>query len=181
MIGASEEARLRTRLRDLERLAANPGTDAEGENAKRRIGEIEEKLARDREERTQVREIRIDAESGSISFSGPTTISDIAKGVTRMGKRKKAREAAPSVREDWPFGWSGPRNPVEHNAEWFDDQCELEWKCTGCGDHITLRLSKKMIRKMSGQRGGAKEYVRRRVGGSMNLLCNDCWTFWENK
>jgi len=191
MISASEEARLRTRLKSLERLAANPGTEAEGENAKRRIAEIEEKLARARE-RTQVREetffqsdqfdLKIDLETGDIAFSGPTSIGDIAKGVARMGKRKKKREPQGStIKDQWPFGWQGPREKVEYSRMSVGEPTLLEWKCPGCNKHICFMITQKQARKISGQRGGMDRYVEMRTGGALNQLCDECWEFWNNK
>lgn len=184
-----DEVRLRRKLASLERLAENPGTEAEGENAKVRIAEIRARLAG--EERTQVRnEPPVwDSQPSSQHWARPApkrrTADDIRRGFSRTGSGKKKRDVDTGGNfdhEEWPFSWV-ERHAVDdyiferaQDGSWF-----LKWNCPACGAPIILVLSKAMLNRLSHQRGGVKAYIRITLGGSKNLLCNDCWELWESK
>ena len=175
----SESSRFAT-IEKLKALAEHPNTSPEeAENARRRIEQIRERID---EERTQVRKA--------------TPIGDLASGAFPNIRRKgldhlrRKRRAIPldveperTMKDEWPFGWTGPRQPIEYESMRNPTTYDLVvgWKCPGCGEHVTRIIDKRAVLRAEGQRGGVKGFIKKLTGGSVNQLCWDCWKLWNNK
>jgi len=180
----SESARWAT-IEKLMALAEHPGTDPiEAENARRRIVQIQERIE---DERTQVRRATPVNATPIGNIQSVFKNVKVARGIREMKKRRVAVTAvdAPerTMKDEWPFGWTGPKGPVEHEAMTNPQTGDLVigWKCPACGEHVERVVNKRAMMRASGQRGGTEGFVNTLTGGSVNQLCWDCWKLWNSK
>jgi hypothetical protein len=109
----------------------------------------------------------------------------LKRGIKELKKRRAAVAVdAPerTMKDEWPFGWTGPKAPVEYEAM-RDSSGDLivGWKCPGCGGHVTRVVNRRAMLRAEGQRGGIDGFIRMLTGGTVNQLCWDCWRLWNNK
>ncbi|MFA4971221.1 MAG: hypothetical protein WC683_01320 [bacterium] len=152
-------------LQRLQSLAAHSGTpEHERASALARIREIEA-VARE--------------EAAAARKSSFVAIPKKA-GRARLGKmRVHAKRPLP---EQWPFGWTGTRGPVEYEAEvQRDGSIVVGWKCPGCGAQVERRLSGSTCAYL--RRTAPPDILEARVrawaSGATNLLCLACWQRWD--
>lgn len=93
-------------------------------------------------------------------------------------KRRPNRRAFP---DRWPFGWVGPRAPVEYESMPVAEGVALGWKCPGCGSHVERVIGKRevMARSTPGKPGAFGAYLNHLMGGACNQLCFSCWDRFE--
>lgn len=175
----TESARWAT-VEKLKALADHPSTaPEEAENARRRITQIEERIE---EERTQVRKVT------TVEFPPYREFMNVhrRRGLAELKRRRKV--AVPinperTMKDEWPFGWTGPKGPVEYESMINPSSGDLVvgWKCPGCGEHVTRIINERAVLRAQGQRGGVSGFTSRLTGGSVNQLCWDCWKLWNSK
>jgi hypothetical protein len=166
----SSDHRLLT-LGKLRALVEHPRTsEAERQNAIRRIEEIEERI----------RATKVEMEQGS-AFKNVQPRAQARETFRKV--RRRARVEKPKFHDDWPFGWTQPRVPVEYehafNRETGD--AVVNWKCPSCGAHVTRIIGARQARRLAGQPGGLKSYLERMTNGTMNQLCPECWDLWNKR
>ena len=176
-----------TKLNSLRALADHPDTPpAEASNARRRIEEILERLRKERsgDERTHVRMV------GDMPTSMSEAMERMFRRVTRSGSARMRHEyrSTPQTedeifaRDGWPRNWPGDRHPVEFEQGWGQNgDLSIGWKCPGCGEHVTKYLSNHFLDRLKMVGKGVEDYIKERVGGTMNQLCEECWRKWDEK
>jgi len=165
-------------LGKLRALASHPSTsENERANAIRRIQEIEGRI------RAEAKRIEAEiAERGKASEyrSGRDALGSFGK----MRKRRVASaEKKSKIHDDWPFGWDGPKAPLEYERAYNRTTSEyvINWKCPGCGGHVTRFVGKRMVIRHDGQPGGVESYLEKFIDGTFNQLCSECWDLWNRK
>lgn len=107
-------------------------------------------------------------------------------GSARLRGLRARPKGDPAFPEKWPFGWTGPRAPVEHEvAQCPDGSMAVGWKCPSCGTQVERRISaqqmKQFLRPVSaGKPRPLAEHLHRLVGGEQNQLCRLCWARWDS-
>jgi len=108
-----------------------------------------------------------------------------AGGAERLRGIRARPQRAPAFHEQWPFGWTGPRVPVEYEVDMTaDGGLAVGWKCPCCGSQVERSILPRIIRQCArparpGERPPMEEFMRRMTGGSQNQLCRACWDRWE--
>jgi hypothetical protein len=96
--------------------------------------------------------------------------------------RVRARPVVRGIPVRWPFGWDGPRLPVEREVA--GDRrggIAVGWKCPSCGGQVERILSRADITRLSppGRDCLVETHITHMVDGTMNQLCLACWDLWE--
>jgi hypothetical protein len=98
-------------------------------------------------------------------------------------RRVRARPVNRRLPIRWPFGWNGPRLPIEREIG-GDGRGGLAvgWQCPGCGTQVETRLSRADLTRLSppGRPSLVEEHISLMVNGTMNQLCLACWDRWES-
>lgn len=181
----NESARFAT-IEKLKALAEHPNTaPEEADNARRRMAEIWERIQR---ERTQVRRSvpAVEHTPAHAPAHKPTPFKTVnRRGVSELKNRRRAVpvENEYTMKDEWPFGWVGPKVPIEYESMVNPATGELVvgWKCPSCGDHVTRVIDHRTILRVRGQRGGMEHFMNRLTNGAVNQLCWQCWKLWNNK
>lgn len=142
------------RLSALKRLIDHPATpEAEKENALRRLGELKKKLR----------------------APGFAENSSSVKGRASFGSRNLA-VVKKSISEEWPIGWEGPREWIEHERAENHVTAEFifNWKCPFCGEHVTKIVTEKEVHWKRRAEDPADKYLKDLVNGTINQLCGQC-------
>lgn len=139
-------------IKKLRALADGAGTDAEAENARARIDEIEAKIRLEHERRGSSKGKRV----GRLR-------------VTLSGKVSR-------FETEWPFGWTRSGS-VEVSEVGFssDNKIVLEWKCPSCGVHIERVITPRHRARLMVKPNGVRGFIDDIRGGKLNQLCDECW------
>ena len=161
-------------IKRLQALADHPETPPEeADNARRRIAEIKERLAKGR---TQVR-----GPEGRVEVFHSVVAAKQRFGIARLKKERRvdldAERQERTIKDEWPFGWEGPKAPIEHESmrNPVTGDLVVNWKCPNCGEHVTRVVNARHVLRLSGRPGKVAQYVSRLTDGSMNQLCPACF------
>lgn len=170
----------RQKLSALRALVDHPGTpEHERENAEVRIREIEERVKKEK----AVGQRR----------AMPTSMAKMAERISRQGLARfknrvrgtdlESMMPEPEFYEDWPFGWTGPREKLKEveMGDGFRGERIIGWKCPDCGGHVTRIVTGKKLIQFMGNPRGLRDYIERIVSAETNHLCVDCWKKWDKQ
>lgn len=166
------------KLSALRALVSHPATpEYERRSAESRIDEIEQRVRKEK--------FRARARGKS---KKPLSMAEMAQRTSRYGianlkrhMRTKAQSVEMVARDQWPFGWDGPKKEIEVEYAIHNDDYVMGWKCPDCGDHIERVIVYGVWIRMKQEADGFGEYLDRVRNGELNQLCNKCWERWNVK
>jgi hypothetical protein len=150
-------------------MAEHPGTpEEEADSARRRIEEIESRI---RSVRTNISEQAHSAEARKRA-----AVQKIARKIAKA----KARSNSVEWPREWPFGWV-QRDIIDISSTFLSgpNKIVLEWKCPGCGDHVTRVIMPKHRARLLRKADGVLNFIRDIRVGKLNQLCNTCWESYK--
>lgn len=150
-------------LKKIKRLAENAGTDAERDNANRRISEIEAKL------KDHFEELKKNFKP-SLELVYKQKTPNKKKIVINMRQNKPLK-----VGIEPPFGWKKDAEVEIVSVFNVDNKCfMLEWKCPCCGGHIEKILPHDRVVRLS-VKDGIRRFIEDISKGRLNQLCDSCY------
>lgn len=142
-------------------LSESPGaTEAEAENARQRMAELETKLKYVQATLKKNRHIT----------------SESARAKDRAARKKRSRpKLVPIFRQEWPIGWECKSSVSVDTMDSTNGTLILNWKCPSCGCDVERVVSRKHRMRLKGKPNGELEFVNRIRRGETNQLCDKCW------
>jgi hypothetical protein len=161
----------------LRALAEHPATsEIEADNARTRMGELEEKIRvvqeRLEENRKKASE-RARQRAAAVKAKKDRPVK-LRRALSNM--RKKGRpKPVPVFRQEWPLGWDKRDKVVVDEMVSTNGTLILNWKCPSCGENVERVISKRHRARLKAKPTGELEFVNRIREGETNQLCDRCW------
>lgn len=148
-------------------------TEAEAENARQRMDELETKLKYVQATLTKNR--RITSESARakdrVARKKPKSRKNVLVSLTKRSRPKPV----PIFRQEWPIGWECKSSVSVDTMDSTNGTLILNWKCPSCGCDVERVVFRKHRMRLKGKPNGELEFVNRIRRGETNQLCDKCW------